>query len=193
MTKQKVLMNQFTDMQNMNHLDQQSGFSLVEVLVTVIVIAIGSLGIAGMQIAGLKYSSGSYARTQAIILADDMTSRLKGNRSHALNNGGASAYELANFTDIAAFGAGGTDCLEVANCSEAEVANYDLTAWLTEIERALPFGQGRIQVRDTLNAENITERQFVIGLQWRQVANDSKDPASNEDDEIKSFEFRVSI
>ena len=195
MISQQVFLKQPFGQQRMKHIGQQSGFSLVEVLVTVIIIAIGSLGIAGMQIAGLKYSSGSYARTQAIILADDMVSRLKANRNHALNrqggNFGASDYEVDNYINIADFGVGAPDCL-INDCTAAEVASYDLEFWLTEISRALPFGEGSIQVNDFLNADGVLERQFVIGLQWRQVAG-TNNQESNDDDEIKDFQFRISI
>ena len=171
----------------------QAGISLIEILVTVLILAIGSLGIASLQIAGLKYSSGSYARTQAIILSDDMASRLKANRNSALNptfggGFGVSPYELNTFEFTRAVQ---RDCITTA-CDEDELAEYDLASWVNEVSRVLPSGSGRIRVFDSQNPDGIRERQFSIELQWRQVANSSSQQA-DEDLEVKSVAFRVSI
>lgn len=186
-----------SDMQNyqieQKQIDRQAGISLIEILVTVLIMSVGSLGIASLQLAGLKYSSGSYARTQAVLLSDDMASRLKANREGALNQNagggfGDSPYELADFESALVVV---TDCV-VNECDQGQIAQYDLANWVNEIARVLPSGSGRIRVFDTQNPDGIRERQFSIELQWRQVANSSNANA-NADDEIKSVAFRVSI
>jgi len=177
----------------------QSGISLVEVLVTVLIIAIGGLGIASLQLAGLKYSAGSYGRTQAIFLADDIVNRMKSNRRVALGfteNTGAigagSAYEIAAFT--AAGAAPLVDCL-VAECDLANRAAYDIATWLEEIERALPSGQGRIRFTDEVSDDPESDelvRHFEIGLRWRQTAS-TTNVDSDPDDEIKEVFYRITI
>ena len=174
---------------------KQQGITLIEVLVTVLVTSVGALGIASMQLTGLKYTSGSYARTQAVLLADDMANRIKANRSEALNiaaDGGFAAgspYQIANFnTPIPA---GFINCL-VQNCTDQQLAAYDLATWQTELARVLPAGQGRITIVDSTNPNGIDERQFNISVQWRQVANsvvEDSDPA----DELRNFTFRISL
>jgi len=72
--------------------NRQAGITLVEVMVTVLILAVGSLGIASL-----------YARTQITILSDDMANRLKSNRIFALNqnpdgNFGDSPYVLPDLT-----------------------------------------------------------------------------------------------
>lgn len=53
------------------------GFSLVEVLVTVIVLAIGVLGLAGLQIAGMRSNYSAYLRTQATLGAADLIDQMR--------------------------------------------------------------------------------------------------------------------
>lgn len=173
---------------------EQSGFTLIEILVTVLILAVGSLGIASLQLAGLKYTSGSYARTQAVLLADDMANRIKSNRTLALDLqadgriGAASPYSIA----LGAAAPGATDCL-LARCSSEDLADYDLDSWLTEVSRVLPAGQGEVTINDTQNpVTRVTERQFNIRVSWRQVAN-STNSTGDPDAEIQDFTFRISI
>ncbi|MDB5849678.1 MAG: type pilus modification protein PilV [Rhodoferax sp.] len=55
------------------------GVTLVEVLVAVIVLSIGLLGIAGLQVATAKYKIGSSARSSIAILLSDFTDRVRTN------------------------------------------------------------------------------------------------------------------
>ncbi len=55
---------------------RQSGFSLLEVLITVIILSIGLLGVAAMQLKGLQSAHSSYHRTLATTIAIDGSERL---------------------------------------------------------------------------------------------------------------------
>ena len=68
-----------------------SGMSLIEILVTVLVLSIGLLGIAGMQAFGMRYNHDSYARSQATMIANELIERMHANPD-AVNNGD---YETA--------------------------------------------------------------------------------------------------
>lgn len=59
------------------------GVSLIEVLVTIVIMAIGLLGLAGLQVRLQSAELESYQRTQALILLEDMTNRLSANRANA--------------------------------------------------------------------------------------------------------------
>jgi len=61
------------------------GLSLIEILVTVVVLSIGLLGIAGMQAQGVKYSHDSYARSQANLLANEFIERMHANPDGVAN------------------------------------------------------------------------------------------------------------
>lgn len=61
----------------------QSGTSLIEVLVTIVILAIGLLGLAGLQARLQASEMEAYQRSQALILLNDMASRITSNRSNA--------------------------------------------------------------------------------------------------------------
>ena len=56
-----------------------SGFTLIEVLVTLLIIAIGLLGLAGLQLASLQSQLEAYQRAQAVMLAEEMANRIRSN------------------------------------------------------------------------------------------------------------------
>lgn len=52
------------------------GLTLIEVLVALIVLSVGVLGLAGLQITSLQYSQSSYERSLAVMQANDLVERL---------------------------------------------------------------------------------------------------------------------
>lgn len=61
------------------------GFTLVEVLVALVILSVGLLGIAGLQLTGLRANQDAYLRSQANIIAQDVLERLRANPERALN------------------------------------------------------------------------------------------------------------
>jgi type IV pilus assembly protein PilV len=57
----------------------QQGFSMIEVLVSMVILLVGLLGLAGLVIASQKAEAESFQRSQAILLAQDMVSRITSN------------------------------------------------------------------------------------------------------------------
>jgi type IV pilus assembly protein PilV len=62
---------------------RQTGFSLVEILVTIVILSMGLLGLAGLQTRALTSQMESYQRSQALILLKDMADRINANRANA--------------------------------------------------------------------------------------------------------------
>lgn len=58
------------------------GFSLIEILVTIMILMIGLLGLAGLQVRALTSQMESYQRSQALILLKDMVARIEANRAN---------------------------------------------------------------------------------------------------------------
>jgi type IV pilus assembly protein PilV len=93
---------------------QQNGFSMIEVLVTIILLAFGLLGLAGLQAKTMNLEMESYQRAQALVLLSDMVSRLESNivagdtylTASPLGTGDS---ELSSCTGLAA-GAARYDC-----------------------------------------------------------------------------------
>lgn len=62
---------------------RQCGATLLEVLITMLMLAFGLLGIAAFQVKAQAGASESYQRAQAIVLLENMHARIKGNAQHA--------------------------------------------------------------------------------------------------------------
>lgn len=79
-------------------LSTQRGFTIVEVMVSVLILAVGLLGLAGLQARTLNGQFEAYQRAQAMLLAEDMAARIRSNPSAARagNYGGSTVYGLVS-------------------------------------------------------------------------------------------------
>jgi len=102
----------------------QRGTTLVEVLVALVVLSVGLLGIAALQMTSLRNNRGAHLRSQAQVLAYDIADRMRANRNVALAN----AYVVA----LGVTPAGGT------------LNALDLQEWKATLAQALPSGDGEI-------------------------------------------------
>ncbi|MBI5611490.1 MAG: type IV pilus modification protein PilV [Gammaproteobacteria bacterium] len=113
------------------------GFTMVEVLVAMVVIAIGLLGLAGLQASGLRFSGNSALRTQALLLSQDIIERMRANPPLATDPSPYAAYGVASATAFAALPAApATNCGATA-CTPADLAAYDLVTWKNAIVNRL--------------------------------------------------------
>ena len=62
---------------------RQSGLTMIELLVTVVILLVGLLGLAGLQSRLQQSEVESYQRAQALILLNDMSNRIMANRNAA--------------------------------------------------------------------------------------------------------------
>ena len=102
---------------NSGSLRHQRGFSLLEVLVSVVIMSVGILGVVGMQILSLQQNRSSLFRSEALLLAGGMLDRMRANRGQE--------YAESEFADGPP---SASDCM--ANpCSAAAMANFDIAQW----------------------------------------------------------------
>jgi type IV pilus assembly protein PilV len=70
------------------NLRQNAGFGMLEVLITLIIVLTGLLGLAGLLTLGQQAEMESYQRSQALVLLEDMESRINANRKLAASYAG---------------------------------------------------------------------------------------------------------
>ncbi|HWR76295.1 MAG TPA: type IV pilus modification protein PilV [Thiobacillus sp.] len=128
---------------------KQSGFTLLEVLVAMLVLSIGLLGLAGLMASSMRNNLSASHRTQATWMAYDIIDRMRANRAGAL----AGSYATAMGTAAACATAVPTGTVPV----------QDIAAWKNQLACALPAGNGSIAV-------NAGTRAATIMIQW----NDSR-------------------
>lgn len=135
----------------------QAAFTLIEVMVTVLILSIGILGAAGMQAVSVRESQNTYFRTQADMLVSDIVDRMRANRTDARDEG-TSAYTEAGAD---------TDCS--TECEASDMAAEDVFEWRASITgSSLPAAQGTI-VRDSVvvDASGFTVGAiYIVTVMW---------------------------
>ncbi|MFZ1642728.1 MAG: type IV pilus modification protein PilV [Candidatus Contendobacter sp.] len=121
-----------------------AGFTLLEVLVAVVVLSVGLLGLASLQVNGLQFNHSAYLRTQATLLAEELADRMRANRPGFTANN----YDNPSVNPVALVAA----CRTVAGCTAAQMAQNDLAEWQRVLARVLPNGQG-VVCRDVVPIE----------------------------------------
>ena len=137
----------------------QSGFTMVEVLVALVVLAIGLLGIAALYLNSLQAGRTAIYRTEAVNLAADLADRIRMNRT------AQAAYATA-FTDTAA---AVPACSTTGGCTAAQLATTDLANWKAAIGNLLPGGQGQVVVTAPVGAGE--PATYAITLRWTEVGD----------------------
>jgi len=114
---------------------RQSGVTLLEVLIAILIVSFGLLGMAGLQSVGMKYNVGAAQRTAATLLANDIADRMRANMAGVNATPGAYDGIVGGGTPVAS-------CLSVAGCTPAQMAQNDIAEWNAALAAALPSGQG---------------------------------------------------
>lgn len=152
-----------------------SGFTMIEVLVTLIILSIGLLGLAALQARSMVSNHNAYLRSQAIQSAYDIGDRMRANMA------GVNAGHYNNVSGTAANPA----CI-TAGCSPAQIARYDAFQWNTLLNQQLPSGQGTI----TGNGSH-----FVISVMWNEARNEASgtgcDPSDTNDLQCIQVDMRL--
>jgi type IV pilus assembly protein PilV len=135
----------------MNARQIQVGFSLIEVLIALVVIAIGLLGIAGMQALSISNTSTARQRSLAAIQASSMGSMMRANRGYwesassvtVTATGSASGTSWSSTTLSGSLASQGIDCA-ATTCTPVQMAAYDVQNWGRYIVQQLPNGTGTV-------------------------------------------------
>ncbi len=142
------------------------GFSLIEVLIALVVLAIGLLGLATLQMTSLQFNSDAYLRSQATVLAYDIADRMRSNMTGVVAGNYTVATESDANTKVSTYGSckasgGSCNCTAAANCSVANMALFDLGTWYDRLDKTLP---GSSTKRATI--ESLGSREFRITIKW---------------------------
>ncbi|WP_051202237.1 type IV pilus modification protein PilV [Ferrimonas senticii] len=112
---------------------KQQGFTLIELLIAVLVVAIGLLGFARMQVSSLQNAREVRFSQQAYSAALDLSERIRAEPRAAINSD-------FNFTNLATGTmAAVTDCQAAATtCTRAQFAEYELFEWFQSARQVIP-------------------------------------------------------
>ncbi|MBL4826884.1 MAG: type IV pilus modification protein PilV [Spongiibacteraceae bacterium] len=171
--------------------DKQSGMTLIEVLITLFIMAIGLLGLAGLQSASIKDGLDTAKRSQVTWLVSELVERMRANPG-----GQATGYTSASGTTCAAIpekrcshNSAGT---AATDCTPNEMATYDV--W--EVFCGMPETGVMANSPDVLNLESITiscggactsKSDYTVSISWTtQSVENSQLLTDDKKDEFKS-------
>jgi type IV pilus assembly protein PilV len=162
-------------MKSFSQASRARGFTLVEALVALVVLSIGLLGVAALQLTSLRANTSASSRSQATFLAYDITDRMRANRTAAIND----AYNI--------------DFGEETATSPTTVAEKDLQDWIERVKGALGVN-AQVQV-EKLGASSLGTAMVVVRLRWDDTHGDTLNTGggmSTETGDV-TFEMRARI
>lgn len=142
---------------NVARISSQRGTSMLEILITILILAIGMLGLAALQGRAHTSELESYQRGQALVLLQDMGSRMEGNLTNA------ASYVTSGV---------GTGVTDTADCTTlGSRAAIDLCDWSKAIkgssetkggvkQGAMIDGRGCVAITGTANV-------YLVSVVWQ--------------------------
>lgn len=140
------------------------GFTLIEVMISLFILAIGVLGAASLQLQAMKYDQVSGVRTQATYLAYSIADCMRANLASAK----AGDYSIL----MGASAPGGTS-----------ISNLDLQVWKSMLNTQLPGGDGSIATD--------AQMRVTITVQWDESRLARKDETVDQVAQDKLRQFTV--
>ncbi|HKM28005.1 MAG TPA: type IV pilus modification protein PilV [Thiopseudomonas sp.] len=147
----------------------QRGATMLEILITLLILSIGLLGMAGLQALSLKSNQSAYYRSQATFLAYDISERMRANSEVARAGG----YVVESPTSLSTY-----------NTESTDLAARDIAEWLNNLAETLPSGTGK----NTLDGTLVT-----IEVSWDDTRGAIQAPSSEEAKILETFVYRTEI
>lgn len=146
---------------------------MIEVLVTMVIIAFGLLGMAGLQVRMQASEMESYQRSQALLLLNDMSNRMSANRKAVL----AGSYEIAPASPVGA----GMTCTALPGTPTT--VERDIYEWCTALQGAAEV-QGGAKVGAMIGGRGCVEAigggDYMVTIAWQGLTPISVPPAAVE-------------
>ena len=155
----------------------QRGLTLIESLCAIVIMAVGMLGILGMQMRTLTDTTTSVRRAQAIRMIEDLGERMRTN-PNALMNMDRYALDWAEGDSLPLTARAAKTC-DTQSCSNTELADYDIREWKRAVELTLPSGNAATFIPLPERAANNTEmknrRQLGVLIGWKNTEREDTD------------------
>ncbi|MEI7840362.1 MAG: type IV pilus modification protein PilV [Methylococcaceae bacterium] len=148
------------------------GFTLIEVLISMVVLAVGLLGLAAMQAMSLRDNQDAYYYQQATLLTYEMQDRIMVNQDYWAN--AATSNSIPSPSQ-------GNSCNSATDpCSPADMAAYDYWYWEDSVKKTFPAPKTATnsvvdiqlsntisdEVRGACNGANTKPESLCLMMHW---------------------------
>lgn len=130
----------------------QTGFTLLEAMVAMVVFSVGLLGLGALQMTGMTNTQSSLYQSVATHLAYDMSDRIRSN---------ATGKDANEYDDLSGIPTTFTDC-STQQCTAKQTATFDHLQWGQAMQNLLPAGTGTVKGDGT---------EFTITVMWDDARN----------------------
>lgn len=152
-------------------LHSQTGFSMIEVMVSLVILLLGLLGLVGLILTSQRAETESYQRSQALLLLQDMAGRINSNRRVPACY--AITTNLVNGTPYLGIGSAVTPSCGFGTAQANSLAINDLTAWnalltgTTETQGSSNIG-AMVGARGCVSFNNVTGA-YLVSVAWQGI------------------------
>lgn len=143
-------------------MSRQSGFTLLEVLVALVVVTIGLLGVVSLYAAGIASTQQSTFATRATVFAQDIADRMRANPD------GVAAGVFDAIDHPSDGGEAPANC-RTQSCAADELAYFDAYRWDERLSESLPSGSGGLACND---APCQPDSDYTVTIRWREKMSD---------------------
>jgi len=146
---------------------KQAGFTLIEVMIAMLILLVGLLGVAGMQIVSFQNNQGAYLRSQATFIAADFLDRIRANSADRIVPSGGAFDTSYDGLDTRSVTLPATQPCTSA-CNGAALALHDieqLAQRFADTPPLLPNGYATVDVT-TSTAGGNTLNEYVVTVFW---------------------------
>lgn len=163
---------------------KSSGFTLLEVMISMVIFSVGMLGLAGIQAIALQNNTTAYMRTIAMQQSYNMADLL---RSSANFDGVVDSTFDSVSTSI---GSDPTkDCIAddtATNCTTTELAVFDIFHWKTRMDKELPSGKGTVEKDGDV---------YEIIIMWdeKRTGATGEDCDADDADDLKCYTLHIQV
>jgi type IV pilus assembly protein PilV len=116
------------------------GFTMIEVLISIVVLAVGVIGAARIHLAALRTAQHSSQQTVAIQIASEMAGRI---RRTTLQSDAMASVFLVDYRSEAGTPGASVNCFEVG-CSQVDMAQFEMAQWKQRLKSSLPHARLKI-------------------------------------------------
>ncbi|HIO97673.1 MAG TPA: type IV pilus modification protein PilV [Leucothrix sp.] len=162
---------------------KNTGFSLLEILISLVIMSVGMMGLAGLKLVAIKGTNEAHFRHEASLLMADLADRMRANEE-AVDNG---TYELSTAVDLST--APSPDCSSKA-CTADELAKYDQYQIALKMSVAMPGSSLLITCpNNTCSTIADVKVEHTIAINWKEKKDKSENMITVVDDETIESEF----
>lgn len=156
-----------------NTASKQHGFSLIEALVAFLILSVGMLGIASLQIISLKAGRTATMRTVAVIKSEEILERIRNNQT-ALDPATPASYVVLAGDPGVDSGCGNSASLTV--CTVAQMAKDDIFNWKKELRNSLPNNSNTTASIEVLakTPGTLPTATVTVTISWQERSQDTE-------------------